>query len=105
MDHRRHARRSRDEWQRHIAEQGRGELSIEAYCEEQQLGVSSFHNWRRRFNGSGLKSNQKGFIELGGKPANKSRIRIETPTGYRIETSTDIDEQILGRLLRSLAAV
>jgi transposase-like protein len=56
-------RRSGPEWQRLIAEQEAGELSIDAFCAERGVTTSSFHAWRRRLRraaGSGT----GGFVEL-----------------------------------------
>ena len=45
---RRRVRRSAEQWASLIAAQADSGLSIEAFCRERGLAVSSFHAWRRR---------------------------------------------------------
>ena len=56
-------RRSRPEWQKLIAEQEAGDLSVDAFCAGRGVTTSSFRAWRcrlRRASGSGA----AGFVEL-----------------------------------------
>lgn len=47
-DTRRHQRRSREEWQRLIAEQRQSGLSQQAFCRDHGLVLATFCNWKRR---------------------------------------------------------
>jgi len=41
-------RRSREQWQRLIDEQHNGELTQREFCQQNNLALSSFYNWKRR---------------------------------------------------------
>jgi len=42
-------RRSADEWQSLVREQGVSGLSAKAFCTERGIGEASFYKWRQRF--------------------------------------------------------
>ncbi len=44
----RRQRRTRAQWARLVAAQAASGLSVEAFCAEHDLGVTSFKRWRRR---------------------------------------------------------
>ena len=56
-------RRSGPQWQRLIAQQEAGDLSVDAFCHEHGLTVSSFQAWRRRLRRA-AGSEAGGFVEL-----------------------------------------
>lgn len=59
----RRRRRSGLQWRKLIDEQAEGEATVEAFCQERGLTLSSFHAWRRRLKRA-AQSEASGFVEL-----------------------------------------
>ena len=52
MKQRNYTRQSRKQWQTHIDQQDRSDLSIQDYCQQHGLSPSNFYNWRKKLKGS-----------------------------------------------------
>ena len=48
MTKRTYTQRSRLQWQAHIEQQAQSGLSIKNYCQQHDLAVSNFYNWRKK---------------------------------------------------------
>ena len=59
----RQRRRSGPQWQELVAEQAAGDVTVEAFCKQRGLALSTFHAWRRRFKRA-AQSEASGFVEL-----------------------------------------
>lgn len=79
---RRRVRRSAEQWASLIAAQADSGLSIEAFCRERGLGVSSFHAWRRRLSDERAESAAtRGFVRLRVADAETASTASSRPMG------------------------
>jgi hypothetical protein len=75
-------RRSREEWERLMAEYDAGEVSQRVFCAQRGLAYSSFGYWRKQLRGA-LPAEDRlmpALVELPGMP----RLAVE-PAPWRIE--------------------
>ena len=96
-------RRSREEWQKIIAEQEAVGESVPAYCRKHKLHIKSFYIWRKRLSsGSGRKPG--GFIRIRTVESAESAkvLNIQTPGGYRLEVPEGTDGRYVQTILAGL---
>lgn len=82
-----HHRRSRDEWQRLLAEHQESKLSQRAFCQQRGLTLSTFNHWKRRLSSSpaALPSKTGDWLELSPDPVQSAgpgwEIELELGNG------------------------
>lgn len=84
----RRERRTRAQWSQLVREQAASGLSQQAFCTQQDLGLSTFSKWKRKFNGvTGSRTRPGGFIELpvGGSVSQPGfEVELELGDGVRL---------------------
>jgi hypothetical protein len=80
-------------------------LSAVDFCREQQIKVSQFYRWHRKFrNNDNQGRGPTGFLELVPcKKQNGSGIRIRYPSGLCIEVEQGFDPLTLRRAIQALS--
>ena len=64
------------QWKKRIQAQKESDLTIQKWCQENQVGVSSFYKWQARLSLRRSCLNPKAsFVEL--KPVNKCRLTLD----------------------------
>jgi hypothetical protein len=80
-------------------------LSAVEFCSEQQIKVSQFYRWHRKFrNSDDPARGSTGFLQLVPcRKENGSGIRIRYPSGLCIEVEQDFDPMTLRRAIQALS--
>jgi hypothetical protein len=96
--------KNREEWRRRMGEWEDSGLRQAEYCKQNDLKISSFLYWRKKF--SEKKSTRPSFIEVPLSPTNRfSAIRIEIGSRFSVEVDKGYDpsalEHIIGLLSRA----
>ena len=92
-------RRNAEQWQTLIELQSQSGLTVQAFCEEQDLTVSSFQAWKAR-----LRKDAGSFQKIkmsSGAPAPMISCRL--PNGLRLEWQEGISPSIMLDLIRALS--
>ncbi|TVZ38665.1 hypothetical protein P886_3041 [Alteromonadaceae bacterium 2753L.S.0a.02] len=67
---RKYARRSETQWRELIANYGRSNLTLEAYCQQHHIAPSGFYSWRKRFKSKQAQDNNTDrFIDITPQPS------------------------------------
>jgi len=61
-------RKNRDQWAAIIEQQRQSGLSVEAFCEQHDIGLVSFAKWRKRLRDAQAKPRQSTSIQKGFEP-------------------------------------
>jgi len=92
-------------WRTVVEKQAESGLSASAFCGEQQLKISQFYRWQRKFRNNGDQGRaSNGFLEL--VPCKKqegSGIRIKLREGLCIEVEQGFDPLTLRRAVQALS--
>lgn len=96
--------KNREEWRRRIGEWEASGLTQVEYCKQNELKISAFLYWRKKF--SEKKSARASFVEVPLSPINRfSLIRIEIGNRFCVEVGNGYDpaalEHIIGFLGRA----
>ena len=97
-----------DAWQRHITSWQQSGLSQKAYCQQHQLGVSTFHNKYRALKSDNAVASAKPLTvlpvirPLSSAPTEPIFITIQSPQGWRLECPLTIPALTLTTLLSVL---
>ena len=98
-------RQSRDKWPEIISEQNTSGLSVSAYCRQQGINEKTFYNWRKNL-GSPQESKPEGFIWIKATENGLGEIlRIQTPSGYRLEIASGTEKSYVQSILKVLAGL
>lgn len=84
----RRVRRTQEEWQQLVDEQGRSTLSQSAFCQSKGISVASLQNWKRRLASCGTSE----WLALG-------QVSAATPAGWDLEL--DLGHGVCLRLRRT----
>jgi hypothetical protein len=57
-------RRTSSEWKKIIDRQGKSGLSIQAFCEKEEVSRGAFATWKRRLRGSHMSRKRPEFVEV-----------------------------------------
>jgi len=82
---------SREQWQQLINEQVDSGLSVAAFCRKTQLSVSSFYQWRKKFDAVEPELND--WLALPGAasaPADDWQIELALPGGVVLRMSSAV---------------
>ncbi len=92
----------RKQWLSLLDKFSESNLSINKFCEANDLKTHSFYYWRDKLNGGKVKtknkSNQAHFVKVNPASPKKSAIRLETD-GITLHIEDDYDETLLKSLL------
>lgn len=97
-----------DAWQRHITSWQQSELSQKAYCQQHQLGLSTFHSKYRELKSEMAIPSAKLLTVLPViRPVSSAHpepivITIQSPQGWRLECPLTIPAVTLTTLLSAL---
>ena len=97
-----------DAWQRHITSWQQSGLSQKAYCQQHQLGLSTFHNKYRELKSDIAVASAKPLTVLPViRPVPSAQtepavISIQSPQGWRLECPLTIPALTLTTLLSAL---
>jgi len=80
---------NRDQWAAIIEQQGQSRLSVESFCEQQDIGLASFGKWKRRLRDDAAKP-------LHTAPTQKSfaPVRLIEPVESERAASTSVSVSI-----------
>jgi hypothetical protein len=99
--------RSAQQWQSLIKQFDQSQTSAEAFCEQHDLGLKSFHHWRYRFSAHiKRRAKQKAFVEL--KPSvcptlNTATMSLHVGDAVRLDLPTSMPTDQLVQLLKAVA--
>jgi len=100
------ARTKADQWRVRIAEQERSGLSVKQFCEERELTVWSFYDWRKRLREStapvrfALVERRSG----NSKPATCADVEIVFAGGEQLRIRSGVDGATLRIVIEALRA-
>ena len=95
-------------WRRHVQAQGRGGLSVRAYCTARGLREYSFYGWRRELARRDA-AKPAAFVPVRvatemPTPTPASQVEIVLPGEWRVRVVGPVDRQMLADVLSVLAA-
>jgi len=98
-------RLKRHKWKEFIAEQEASGSSVPAYCLQRGINEKTFYNWRKRL-GCAKEPKPKRFIQIKTMENGPGKIlRIQTPSGYRLEVTAGIEKGHVQSILEVLAGL
>lgn len=82
-------RKNRDQWAAVIKQQSQSGLSVEAFCEQQDIGLASFAKWRKRLRDAASKPLHKKSSKSGFEP-----VQLIEPTEPERQAPTSVSVSI-----------
>jgi transposase-like protein len=91
-------------WRRIIEKHAASGLSAATFCRDNNIRISQFHRWRRRFRKEYSQGNESGFLQLVpfSKPVQHSGIRIRLRDDLSIEVDPGFDPHTLRGVIETI---
>ena len=97
--------RRQDEWQALIAGHKTGVDSVRGYCRNHGINEKTFYNWRKKLS-KRPEINSEQFIQIKATEKGTGKVlRIQTPSGYRLEFESGTKESYARSILEILAVL
>ena len=92
-------------WRERIAAQVASKQTVQAFCNEQQINLSTFYGWRNKLSGAKPSVRARRFINITQRVETMVSPRIHLPNGVKIELGAGLESAHVSALIHSLCGV
>jgi hypothetical protein len=89
----------------HLKKQKSGDLGATEYCHQNNIPLSTFNSWRKRFGENFVSRGRPSFLKIELPSRIDSTVSILLPNSLSIKLDPNIDKKMLKELLETLTDI